>query len=110
MPQGNGDRDYPVLFERQEVSASMLASQGKHRAGHRGIRQVTQVQQPAAVLHIRHSLDVKHQDIHRRAASIRDFISLTASAIPVNSARATMAWPILSSTIWLIAATGCTLK
>ena len=45
---------------------------------------------------------------HARAASISAFISRTARARPTNSARAMMAWPMLSSTISGSAATGCT--
>src|SRR5581483_3664457 len=46
---------------------------------------------------------------HPRAATMRAFISRTATANPSNTAREMMAWPMLSSTISLIAATGCTL-
>src|SRR5690606_20983890 len=46
---------------------------------------------------------------HRRASTISRFISRTASASPENTARAMMAWPILSSASSGMAATGCTL-
>ena len=45
----------------------------------------------------------------RRASSISAFISLTAAAMPATIARATIACPMLSSTISSIAATGWTL-
>ncbi len=44
-----------------------------------------------------------------RPSIINRFISRTARGKPSNTARATMAWPILSSTISRMAATGCTL-
>src|SRR5688500_4326213 len=46
---------------------------------------------------------------HRRALSIRVFMSRTAVSSPVKIARAMMQWPMLSSTISGIAATGITL-
>ncbi len=46
---------------------------------------------------------------HRRAPSISAFMSPTARSSPVKMARATMQWPMLSSTISAIAATGITL-
>ena len=46
---------------------------------------------------------------HSRAATIRAFISRTATARPSNTAREMMEWPMLSSTISRMAATGCTL-
>jgi adenosylmethionine-8-amino-7-oxononanoate aminotransferase len=45
----------------------------------------------------------------RRASTISAFISRTARSKPVNSAWATMAWPMFSSRISAMAATGCTL-
>ena len=44
-----------------------------------------------------------------RAATIRAFISRTATLRPSKTAREMMEWPMLSSTISPIAATGCTL-
>ena len=44
-----------------------------------------------------------------RAPSISAFMSRTAASRPVKIARAMMQWPMLSSTISGIAATGCTL-
>ena len=41
--------------------------------------------------------------------TISAFMSRTAASSPVNIARATMQWPMLSSTISAIAATGVTL-
>ncbi len=46
---------------------------------------------------------------HARAATIRALIFATAPAKPSNSACATIAWPILSSTIEAMAAIGATL-
>ena len=46
---------------------------------------------------------------HARAATMSAFILATAPAKPSNSACATIAWPMLSSTIAVIAATGITL-
>src|SRR5262249_44289812 len=46
---------------------------------------------------------------HARAATISAFIFATAPAKPSNNACATIAWPMLSSTISAIAATGATL-
>ena len=46
---------------------------------------------------------------HRRAPFMRDFMSRTAASRPVKMARAMMQWPMLSSTISGIAATGATL-
>src|SRR6185437_4220417 len=46
---------------------------------------------------------------HARAAVISAFMSRTAAASPPNTARETIACPILSSTISATAATGCTL-
>src|SRR5688572_6248226 len=46
---------------------------------------------------------------HRRAPDISAFMSLTAFSRPVKIARAMMQWPMLSSTICGIEATGTTL-
>src|ERR1700730_16612579 len=46
---------------------------------------------------------------HSRAATMRAFISRTATARPSKMAREMMEWPMLSSTISRMAATGCTL-
>ena len=46
---------------------------------------------------------------HERAATMSAFIFATAPAKPSNSACATIAWPMLSSTIERIAAIGATL-
>ena len=65
-----------------------------------------------ARMHLVHPVRLQHVDPdavdHRRAASINDFISRTAGSRPVNTARATIAWPMFSSTICGMAATGCT--
>src|SRR5258705_4329178 len=47
---------------------------------------------------------------HLAASTIKRFISRTASRIPTNSARLTMAWPMCSSRRPGRRATGCTLK
>ena len=72
-----------------------------------------------ARMRLMHALRLQHVDADAedhaepgecvRAASIRLFISRTAAASPSNSARAMIAWPMLSSSTWAIAATGATL-
>jgi hypothetical protein len=47
---------------------------------------------------------------HRRAPVMSAFMSRTARSRPVKIARAMMQWPMLSSTISGMAATGCTLS
>src|SRR3954453_3437983 len=51
-----------------------------------------------------------HSENHLAASTMRRFISRTASRIPTNSARLTMAWPICSSRSPASPATGATLK
>src|SRR5687768_496189 len=51
-----------------------------------------------------------HPEDHRAARTISAFISRTASRMPMNTARDTMAWPMCSSRTPGSAATGCTLK
>src|SRR5581483_11323520 len=48
--------------------------------------------------------------VSEAALAIRLFISRTASRMPTNSARLTMAWPMCSSRTPASAAIGCTLK
>ena len=63
------------------------------------------------LLHARHAHDVRAnaEDHRARASRISRFISRTASCNPLNSARATIAWPILSSAMPGMAASACTL-
>src|SRR5262245_46455008 len=59
----------------------------------------------------RHAPRIDHVDadaVNHRALPMRFFISRTAWAIPVKTARATMAWPILSSATPGSRATPCT--
>jgi len=94
---------------RQEVGAVLLAAQREHRARDLLIAQALQAKQAASEVGVRNGFDVEDEDVHLRAAVISAFISRTASPRPVNSARATIAWPMFSSTISWMAATGCTL-
>jgi hypothetical protein len=58
-----------------------------------------------------HAPRLQHIDadtVDHRAASIAAFMARTAAGRPSNTARATIAWPILSSTMSRIAATGAT--
>src|SRR5690349_8120479 len=72
--------------------------------------------EPLAVLlqHGAHTLDLHDVGAdavdHFAARSINCFISRTASRMPTNTARLTIAWPICSSRTPASAATGSTLK
>src|SRR5438045_63175 len=68
------------------------------------------LQQPGDALHLDDiRTDPDNHGVLSRAVSMRRFISRMASAQPMNKACATIAWPMLSSEIRRIAATGCTL-
>ena len=77
--------------------------------GPRQLRELGRHQQPLgetraeARMHLVHPVRLQHVDPdavdHRRAASINDFISRTAGSRPVNTARATIAWPMFNSSI-----------
>jgi hypothetical protein len=56
-----------------------------------------------------HDVRADAEDHCRRASVIRRFISITAVDSPSKIARATMAWPMFSSTISGMRATGWTL-
>jgi hypothetical protein len=90
-PQRTGDRHDALLGMGQEFAAGALAAQGEHGAGGIGVGKAREAQRTPAIVHVRHGLDVEHQVVHRRAACISAFISRTASAMPVNSARPMMA-------------------
>jgi hypothetical protein len=65
------------------------------------------------VVHLLDARGFEHVDAdpedHRRAPCISTFMSRTAASRPVKMARPMMQWPMLSSTISGIAATGITL-
>lgn len=105
-----------MLFVRQEVAAAVLAGLREHGIRHRRVLQALETINAPPELHIGYGLDVEHQHAHTAAlsaaalpASIAACISRTATSIPSNTARAMIAWPMLSSTISGIAATACTL-
>ena len=69
--QHAGDRDHPMLLERQEIAAAFLAAQRVHGLRHLRIVQALEAVEAPAELHVRHGLDVEHQGVHRRPALAR---------------------------------------
>src|ERR1700684_4313851 len=99
-----------MLLVRQKIAPRFLAAACKHGFRDRLIGESLEAKDPPSELNVRNGLDVEYQPVHRpRADTMSERISRTAAGSPSNSARAMMAWPILSSTISPIAATGCTL-
>src|SRR5207248_1725694 len=94
--QRTGDRNHPVLLERQEVPARVLAAQRKHRLRDLAVREVAEPVEPPAELDVRHGLDVEHEGVHECAHPA--FMSTaTATTSPASSVSVTCASPIPSA-------------
>src|SRR5205823_12785372 len=82
--QRTADRNHPVLLERQEVPARVLAAQRKHRLRDLAVREVAEPVEPPAELDVRHGLDVEHEGVHECAHPA--FMSTaTATTSPASS-------------------------
>ena len=87
-----------------EASFPLGEASAQEALGRPGAGAVTH--EPADALDLDH-VDPQSQD-HGAPRQSSSFISRTARSMPTSSARATMAWPMLSSSISRMASTGST--